>query len=128
MVRIEDKMAEWNGELKFITEDGTEFILMPKLIHKRKLIYLEKKAADGKFEEKDVEEQDKVIEAIIKSAYPDFTNEQVEGVVQEYGLEIVMELYLAWKLRDKDAMDAFKIKQKQEIAKLLADDQESEIS
>jgi hypothetical protein len=125
MVRIEDKVGEWNGELKFSVEDETEFCLKPKIKHKRKLMFLERKFIAEKYEEKDLEEQDLTILDIIKEAYPDFTPEQVEGILSEYGTEILMELYIAWKWRDRKTIDAFKKKQEQEIDKLLSEDDQS---
>jgi hypothetical protein len=122
MVRIEDKVGQWNGELKFTTEDKTEFMLKPTLLHKRKLLFLEKKFVGDDYTEKDLEEQDKILISLIKDGYPTFTTEQVEGIMSEYGTEILMELYIAWKWRDRESIEAFKIKQKKEIDKLLADE------
>jgi len=122
MVRIEDKVGEWNGELKFSVEDGTEFCLKPKIKHKRKLMFLERKFLSEKYNESDFEEQDNTILEIIKEAYPHFTQEQTEGVLSEYGTEILMELYIAWRWRDRKTIDAFKKKQEQEIDKILSED------
>jgi len=125
MVRIEDKIGEWNGELKFKLEDGTEFCLKPKIKHKRKLMYLERKFLGEKYEEKDLEDQDNILIELIKSSYPNFTDDQVDLVVEQYGTEILMELYIAWKWRDRKAIEAFKKKQEKELDKYLSDDGES---
>lgn len=122
-MRIEDKVGEWNGELKFITEDKTEFCIKPKIKHKRKLLYLEKKFVDNTYKEEDIEAQDNILINVIKESYPNFSNEQIEEVIQKYGTEILMELYIAWKWRDKNAVDAFKLKQQKELDKYLSDDE-----
>ena len=124
-MRIEDKVGEWNGELKFTTEDKTEFCIKPKIGHKRKLLFLEKKFIEDKYTEKDIEDQDNVLISILKEAYPNFTTEQIEETIQFYGTEILMELYIAWKWRSQEAIDAFKEKQKKEIKKLLSEDEAS---
>ena len=122
MARIEDKVGQWNGELKFKTENQTEFMLKPTLLHKRKLLFLEKKFVGDDYTEKDLEEQDNILISLIKEGYPTFTDDQIDGVMNEYGTEILMELYIAWKWRDRASIEAFKIKQKKEIDKLLADE------
>tara|TARA_Y100000310_G_C20584090_1_gene764524 strand:- start:567 stop:944 length:378 start_codon:yes stop_codon:yes gene_type:complete len=125
MVRIEDKLGAWSGELKFSLDDDTEFCLKPKIKHKRKLLFLEKRFMSDKYTEKDLEEQDNVIVDILKEAYPKFTTEQIDEVIGQYGTEILMELYLAWKWRDRKTIEAFKKKQQKEVEKLLTEDVES---
>ena len=118
MVRIQDKMGEWCGELKFKTEDETEFTIKPTLKHRRELMFLEKKVNADNITEEDLLKQDEVIIDILRSAYPDFNEEQVDAIVQSYGTEILLELYYAWKWRDRAAVEAFKKKQQMEIDKI----------
>lgn len=126
MARIEDKVGEWSGEFKFVLDDGTEFKIHPTLGQKRKLFFIERKLVDGTYTEKELEEQESIIEEIIRTAYPDFKEEQVNWILNEYSTEILMELYIAFKWRDKKVLDAFKVKQKKEIDKFLNDEPTTE--
>ena len=119
MVKIEDKIGEWCGELKFFTEDKTEFCLKPRLKHKRKLMFLQKKFDDGTFEEKDVKTQDDTILELIGESYPDFAEEQKEQICQLYGTEILVELYCAWKWRDREAITLVKEQQKKKLKEFI---------
>jgi hypothetical protein len=118
-MKIEDRIAEWCGELKIKTDDETDFILKPRLEHKRKLMFLQKKFDDGSYSEDDVATQDSILLGIVKESYPHFNQVQLEQVVQLYGTELLIELYCAWKWRDREAIEAFKKKQKEKISEVL---------
>jgi len=118
-MKIEDKLGEFVGELKIKTEDGTEFCLKPKIVHKRKLMALfAKKTQDGKATEQDLEKEDEQIIDMLKQAYPQFNENQINNIFMEYGGEILLELYFAWKWRDKKTWNLLKAQQDKKLKEL----------
>jgi len=125
-VRIQDKVGEWTGEFKIILEDGTEFCLKPKLVHKRKLQVLQKKMVDGTYTEQDLEAQDEQLKSILKQDYPEFSEDQINNVINLYASEILLELYFAWGWRDRDAWNALKEMKKEQI-KMMKEESKKEV-
>ncbi len=155
MVRIQDKLSEIvKGVFRVEVEDKNnpdekiEFELKPTEGDKSDIFFNYKKMQEStsRFEEMSkkgtvteeqiklhnkmsrelIDSQDKVIRDILTRSYPDFTIEQVNGIMLLYSNEILMELYMFWGLINKQAVDAIRKKQMEEIKKLSGEGENPE--
>jgi len=122
-MRIQDKLGEIvGGELKVVTDDGVEFVLKPTMFHRRKIQFLQRKFVDNSYNEDDLKTQDDQILDILRKSYPEMKESEIESVFMNYSGELLLELLFAWKLRDRDAWNIIRDKQKRELEKLKSDD------
>jgi len=70
--------------------------------------------------------QNDIMKKILTRSYPAFNKEHIESIIMSYGNEILIELYMFWGLINKDAYEALKKKQQEEIKKLGGEEQTQE--
>ena len=124
MVKIEDRLAELVGKfVRIETKDKTEFALKPREEHKRKLLFNYKKDTANdlifgnhikkntltkeliedrdEFQVKSYDDQNAIVNEIVNESYPALSKEQLEGVMQKYGTELLEEIYCFYGWIDK---------------------------
>lgn len=70
--------------------------------------------------------QNDIMKSILVRSYPAFDVKQVDSIIMSYGNEILIELYMFWGLINKQAYEALKKKQQEEIKKLGGEEKTQE--
>lgn len=123
-MRIEDAASEYaSGKLNITLPKNSEheeldLTIIPHVEDKNKLMAINRRMMDKNAEDRDLSEQEKIIQGIVDRSYPHLPEGSRQGICMKHSHEILLELYFIWGWQSRDAFNAQKDAQKKVLESL----------